>query len=245
MTGHNTQFGRLQRGLAPCLAIFFGVVAWFHTALPCWAALDDVVEESPSLPIIWSPSEAMNVTAAEVVNEGYYVLRLTSSAHNWVAGRAFFLPTGRDLTLGFSLEGHNTRGNVASVAKWVGLRMLRSYADPSRYTSYEAFTKDEHGRWHSTDIFRQGALDDAGTGRVPEQSAVPEDVADECLSPDGRSWSAFCEIEACEAVPSLNIFRIKTRVAYPSMVVAMRVPYLSRYLLQITRKVGDAHGDHH
>lgn len=179
----------------------------------------------------------MNVTTEEVVDDGYYVLRLTSSAHNWVAGRAFFLPTDRDLTLGFSLEGKDTRGNVASVAKWVGLRMLSSYADPTRYASYETFAKDAQGRWYSNDIFRQGTSGDAGTGRVPAQSAVPEDVADEYLSTDGRGWCAFREIEACEAVPTLNIFRVKTRVAYPSTTVAMRVPYLSSYLQQFVAKL--------
>lgn len=239
MAGYNSQFGRLQRSLAPRSVLFTGVVlfVWFSALLPGLAAVITAAPGIPSLPVMWSTGEAINIATEEVVNDGYYVLRLTSPAHNWVCGRAFFLPTGCEITLGLSLENQKSRGNVASVSKWVGLRMLQSYSDPIRYSSYETFAKDMLGKWHSTDIFRPGALGDAGSGRTPAQSAVPEDVADECLSPDGRSWYAFHELETCDAVPALNIFRVKTRVAYPSMMLSMRVPFLSSYLQQFVEKL--------
>lgn len=73
--------------------------------------------------------------------------------------------------------------------------------------------------------FKKGDQRFAGTEKTPEQSVIPKEVAEEFLSKDGTYWQAWREVDSAEAIENLNIFRIKQKFAYPTAIVAMRVPY--------------------
>jgi len=82
----------------------------------------------------------------------------------------------------------------------------------------------------SGDPFKLGEAKIAGTGKVPEQSVIPKEVAEQFLSEDGKYWQPWREIGSTEAVTTLNIFRMKQKYALPTVTVAMRVPYTYTYL---------------
>jgi len=166
----------------------------------------------------------------------YVIVTLASPAHNWFAGTFTDLPTDKDVTIGLSMAGNDTRGNAADVTKWVGLMPVMTYADPTQYETYEWFAKNKEGRWVSGDPFKQGEAKFAGTGKVPTQTVIPKDVAEQFLSKDGTYWQPWREVDTVEAVPGINIFRITQQYAYPTATVAMRVPFTYTYLCQfITR----------
>jgi len=179
------------------------------------------------LPIEIIPLDGFNLAVEDQINPHYVVVKLTSPAHNWFAGKIDQLATdGIATTIGLLMEGNDTAGNKADVSKWVGLMPLYSYADPNKYESYECFQKDDKGRWLSTDPFKDEKSIFAGTGKTPKQSAIPEKVAEQFLSKDGKSWEPWKEVDSAEAVKELNIFRIRQKFDLPTAVVAMRVPYL-------------------
>jgi len=82
----------------------------------------------------------------------------------------------------------------------------------------------------SGDPFKKGEAKFAGTGKVPEQSIIPNDLAEQFLSADGDYWQAWREIETVEVLTNANIFRIKYHFALSTATVAMRIPYTYSYL---------------
>lgn len=151
--------------------------------------------------------------------------------HNWFAGTLSNLPVDQDMTINFVLpvaklpkEAH------ASVIKWLDLVPVMTYADPTKYESYEWFTKDAEGRWVSGDMFKTDDARYAGTGKVPKQAVVPAEVAEQCLTDKGSRWFPWREIVSVKAYYEKNIFTITQRFSRPQATIAMRVPFTYTYL---------------
>ncbi len=191
--------------------------------------------EPPPIAII--AQDGFNLAVVDQLNPYYVIVQLASPAHNWFAGTFTNLPTDKEVTIGLSMAGNDTKGNAADVKKWQGLVPVMTYADPAKYETYEWFVKDAQGRWGSGDPLKQGEAKLAGTGKVPAQTALPQEVAEQFLSADGTYWSAWREVDKAEAVPGVNVFRITQRFALPSATVAMRVPYTYTYLQAFIEKL--------
>ncbi|MHB0936823.1 MAG: M14 family zinc carboxypeptidase [Armatimonadota bacterium] len=183
------------------------------------------------------------------------LLELSPAVHNWFAGTFTNLPVGQPVTFGFSMTGKDSRGNPADVSKWRGLVPVMTHADPARYESYEWFRKDIRGHWISGDPLKTEPERDAGTGPVPEQQALPAELAGGFLSADGGYWAPWREVDTTETLTGVNIFRITQTFNAPTATVAMRVPFTYSYLqallarLQARRfpgvtveKIGKTHG---
>ena len=99
------------------------------------------------------------------------------------------------------------------------------------------FRKDGSGRWVSGDPFKQGIEKYAGTGKVPKQSVIPEDIAEQFLSSDGKYWQAWRDVDNTQVIPTLHIFRIKQQFRYPTATIAMRVPYTYTYFISFINKL--------
>jgi len=188
-------------------------------------------------PIALIPQDGFNLEIVDQVTPHYVVVQLATPAHNWFAGTFTNLPTDKEVTIGLSMAGNDTRGNAADVTKWVGLMPVMTYADPTQYETYEWFQKDAQGRWVSGDPFKQGEEKFAGMGKTPEQSVIPKDIAEQFLSQEGTYWQAWREVDKAEAVPGINVFRVTQRFAYPTATVAMRVPYTYTYLQQFIARL--------
>ncbi|HOS44775.1 MAG TPA: hypothetical protein PK794_13885 [Armatimonadota bacterium] len=117
-------------------------------------------------PVAITPQDGFNLEVVDQVNSHYVIVKLASPAHSWFAGAFTHLPTDKDVPIGLSMAGNDTKGNAADVTKWVGLVPVMTYADPAQYETYEWFTKDGQGRWMSEDIFKQGEAKYAGTGKA-------------------------------------------------------------------------------
>lgn len=183
-------------------------------------------------PIAITPQDGFNLEVVDQIDPHYVIVKLASPAHNWFAGTFTNLPTDKEVTIGLSMEGNDTPGNKADVTKWLGLCPVMTYADPTKYETYEWFTKDTQGRWVSGDPFKKGDAKFAGTGKVPEQTVIPIEVAEQFLSPDGKYWQAWREVDKAEVFDKLNIFRITQRYTFHSATLAMRIPYTYTYLQQ-------------
>ena len=174
------------------------------------------------------------------VTPHYVIVQLASPAHNWFAGTFTNLPTDTEVTIGLSMAGNDTKGNAADVKKWMGLMPMMTYADPTQYETYEWFTKDKDGRWVSGDPFKQGEAKCAGAGKVPDQTVIPKEVAEQFLSQDGTYWQAWREVDKAEAVTGINVFRITQQFTLPTATIAMRVPFNYTYLQLLHEKIRNA-----
>lgn len=182
-------------------------------------------------PIEIVPSDGFNLKIEEQLPNNYVIVSLQTPVHNWFAATISNLPINQEVTIGLSMEGTDTKGNQGSVAKWAGtpgLIPVMTYADPTTYEAYEWYEKDAKGRWVSGDLFKTGNARFAGTGKVPEQTAIPKEAAEQFLSTDGY-WQPWREVDAAEAVVPLNIFRMKQKFAASTATVAMRVPFTYTY----------------
>ena len=208
------------------------------SCIPVRAAEADALAIDKELPAITMiPGDGMNLEIAEQISSHYVVVKVNQSVHNWFAGTFTNLPTNKKVTIGLSMEGMDTTGNKADVTKWKGLMPVMTYGDPTKYETYEWFQKDGDGRWVSGSPLRHGEAKFAGTGKVPEQTAIPIEVADQFLSDDGSYWSAWREIDTAEAVTTLNIYRIRQQFSLPNATIAMRVPYTYAFLGQLTERL--------
>ena len=205
--------------LTCCIVI--GLSLWFGAL-----AMGTPVE-CPS-PVI-APLDGGNLQL-EVLPADRFVVTLASPAHNWFAGCFTNLPTSRPVVIGLSLVGNDTTGNRADVSKWQGLRPVISYADPAAYESYEWFEKMPDGHWRSGDPLKTGLARDAGDGPVPVQQAIPAPLATQFLTPDGRYWLPWREVDGAEALPNLNSFRMTQTFDAPTATLAMRIPFTYTYL---------------
>jgi hypothetical protein len=191
-------------------------------------------------PITLTPVDSFNLQIDAQPGPAYLVTSLASPAQNWFAGSFAALPTDRKTTIGLSLKRKEGSAATAQVSKWQGLRPVMTYADPSRSECYECFAKDEQGRWRSLDPLKRGEERFAGTGKVPEQRAMPAALAEGFLSADGRGWTPWREVDAVEVLPALNIFRITQRFQAPSAAVAMRIPCPYSYQQAVISRLQDA-----
>jgi len=176
-------------------------------------------------PIQIIPGDGMNLQIIDQISSHYLVVEVNTPVHNWFACALTNLPIDKEVTIGFSMAGKDSSGNKGDVTKWRGLKPVMTYADPNRYETSEWFQRDERGHWISGDPFKQGEQKLAGTGKTPEQSVIPQEIAEEFLSKDRKYWQAWREIDDTEVVTSLNIFRIRQKFAYPTATVAMRIPF--------------------
>jgi len=191
------------------------------------ALVADPPPEAPPIAIV--PRDGFNLEVSEQITPTYAVVHVASQAHNWFAGTLAQLPTGVPVTLGLSMAGKGGTA-PADVGKWVGLRPVMTYSDPTRCDTYEWFTRDAQGRWVSSDPLKRGNAKYAGTGPVPFQTAIPEAFAAQFLSPDGAYWSPWREVDDTEVLTNINVFRMKQTFQAPTATVAMRVPYTYTYL---------------
>jgi len=188
-------------------------------------------------PITLIPGDGMNLKIVDHITPYFVVVKVDPPVHNWFAGTLTNLPTDKEVTIGLSMEGMDTSGNKANVSKWEGLRPVMTYADPMKYETYEWYQKDEHGNWISGDPLKQGDDKFAGTGKIPIQSVVPNEVAEQFLSPDGKYWQGWREIDGVEVVKELNIFRIKLKFTSSTATIAMRIPFTYTYLQQFIERL--------
>ena len=197
----------------------------------------------PSVPpaIDMAPSDGQNLTLVDRLAPNRILVEVAPTAHNWFAGTFINLPTDGPLTIGFSMTGRDTRGEKADVSKWQGLKPVTTYADPTRYESYEWFRKDAGGRWVSGDLFKAEGERYAGTGAVPEQHAVPAALAPAFLSEDGGYWAPWREVDATEVLSGVNIFRLTHAFTAPTATVAMRVPFTYTYLQAFLARLQTGH----
>lgn len=193
-------------------------------------------QEPPAIDII--PSDGANLTLVDQLAPNRLLMELSPSVHNWFAGTFTNLPLGQPVTFGFSMTGKDSRGSVADVSKWRGLQPEMTYADPTRYESYEWFRKDARGHWISGDLCKPEAERDAGTGTVPDQQAIPGGLAAEFLSADGSYWSPWREVDATEVLTGVNIFRVTQTFHAPTATVAMRIPFTYTYLQEFLARQG-------
>jgi len=176
--------------------------------------------------------EGANLTVVDQLTSHRLLVEVPPAAHNWFAGTFTGLPADGPVTIGFSMAGRDTPGNTADVAKWRGLLPVMTYADPARYESYEWFRRDKRGRWLSGDIFKDEQARFAGEGALPEQHAVPAELAAQFLSVEGDCWTPWREVDTTETLTGVNIFRLTHAFGAPSATVAMRVPFTYTYLRQ-------------
>ncbi|MHB9023741.1 MAG: M14 family zinc carboxypeptidase [Armatimonadota bacterium] len=181
-------------------------------------------------PITLVPADSFNLQVDAQTGAAYLITSLATPAQNWFAGSFSNLPTDRKTTIGLNLTGKGASSATAQVGKWQGLHPVMTYAEPSRLESFDCFYKDTQGRWISLDPLKRGAERVAGTGIVPEQLAMPAVLAEAFLSPDGRQWTPWREVDAIEVLPALNVFRMTQRFLAPSATVAMRIPFTDTYL---------------
>ncbi len=189
------------------------------------------------LPIAIIPQDGFNLHIEEQLDPYNVIVKLASPAHNWFAGTFTNLPNDKEVTIGLSMEGNATKGNQGNVKKWEGLHPVFTYANPTKYESYEWFQKDTQGRWVSGDPFRRGEAKFAGTGKVPDQQVIPKELAEQFLSDDGKYWQAWREVDEAVAVANLNIFRCTQKFALPEATIAMRVPFTYTYLQQFVTRL--------
>ena len=149
--------------------------------------------------------------------------------HGWFAGTFEHLPVDTDVTLRICMAGNDIGGNIADCRKWVGLRPVMTYADPTQYESYQWFRRDAQGRWVSGDPCRRGASKFAGAGRTPKQKVIPEHLAEEFLSADGTTWSPWRELGEGRADTQARIFTVRERFARSTATIAMHFPYTVAY----------------
>lgn len=198
------------------------------TTTLCARLLVYAADEPQPIEII--PSDGFNLVVDDQIDAHYVIVKLATPTHNWFAGTFVNLPTDKEITIGLSMQDNNGGINAGNVGKWVGLKPVFTYADPTQYQAYECFIKDAQGRWVSDDLAKMGQDKFAGTGKVPAQTAIPREVAEQFLSADGKSWQPWREVDNAEAVVNLNIFRIKQKFSFATATVAMRVPYTYTYL---------------
>jgi len=179
--------------------------------------------------------DGFNLIVEEQLTPHYVIVKMDPPIHNWFAGTVTKLPTDQEVTIGISLAEMGGKNYQADVSKWVDLHPVMTYADPTKYETYEWFRRDEQGRWASGDPFKQGEAKYAGTGKLPKQTVIPADLAEKFLSPDGTYWSPWRDIELTEALTGANVFRIKQHFAASTATIAMRIPYT--YWQQLVQQI--------
>ena len=145
------------------------------------------------------------------------------------------------MTLGLPIDNSSAEGQRINLDNRAGLKPALTYADPTTVDAYEWFARDAQGRWVSGAPWKTGDARYAGAGKVPEQTLMPEPLAEQFLSADGHYWQPWREVDSTEALSNLNIFRIHQRFAQPTATVAMRVPFTYSYSQSLLQKLRDAH----
>ena len=188
-----------------------------------------------------SRTDGGNLKLVEQISPHYFTVNVAYPVHNWFAGQFTHLPTDSEVTLGLPIDNSSPESERINLANWDGLKPTLTYADPTTYDAYAWFAQDEQGRWVSGDPWKTGDARYAGTGKVPQQTLMPAQLAEQFLSADGHYWQPWREVDATEAVSSLKIFRIHQRFAQPTATVAMRVPFTYTYYQSLLQKLRDAH----
>lgn len=188
--------------------------------------------------VISESNDSFNINIGERIDAHRLIMEFTNPCHNFWAMRLSHLPTDVPMQIGFNMDSNDTR-NKADVKKWIGLRPMLTYSDPNRYESYEWYLKDTTGRWVSGDIFKDLKTRYAGTGKVPTQKAVPDELSEECLSIDGKVWVPWHDIDAT-VEPNLNIMRYSYLFRQSTASVAMRIPFTSTYQTQVIDRLRTA-----
>jgi hypothetical protein len=207
-------------------------------AWPSRAQQKSLEPEPPAITTI--PSDGLNMIVVEQINPYYVITTLDPPVFDWFAGTFTNLPTDKEVTIGLNMAGMDSLRNNADVSKWVGLKPVYTYADPTQYEAYEWFQKDAEGRWISGDPFKTGDAKYAGFGKVPIQHIIPDDLAEEFLSRDGKYWQPWHDVNETEVITNINIFRIKQKFHHKTATVAMRVPYAYTYLQSLIQHLGMA-----
>jgi len=117
------------------------ITAGGWTALPTFAQAGAPPTTPP--PITTIPSDGFNMKVVEQPTPYYVITTLDPPVFNWFAGTFTNLPTDKEVTIGLNMNGMDQFSGNADVSKWVGLKPVMTFADPTRYETYEWFKKDE------------------------------------------------------------------------------------------------------
>ena len=174
--------------------------------LVCLIALPAGADTPAGITLV--PQDGGNFTLTELISPTYAVLAVSPPTHGWFAGTFTHLPTTAPVTLGFPMDGNDDPKTPGDVSKWVGLRPVMTYADPTQYASYVSYHQDDAGQWLSDDPFCPATERSAGIAAVPQQTVMPATDAAAFLSADGNTWSPWREIDQAQTLPKVNVFRM-------------------------------------
>ena len=112
---------------------------------------DEIPSSAQATQPVAVPTDGANLVIIDALSPDNLVIKLDPPTHNLFFGNFVHLSTAGPTTFNLSMDGNDTERDVADTAKWVGLKPLFAYSDPTAYSSYEWFAKDASGRWVSGD----------------------------------------------------------------------------------------------
>ena len=181
-----------------------------------------------------------NLVVDEQLSDSEYSLKLVRPTHNWFSGLFEGIDTTKEIIFSLSMNGNSVEGTVADVAKWDGLRPVYTYGKYRDYNTYIYYTKNFDGYWISSDYFLADENKFAGNGKIPIQSIIPSELAEEFLSEDGNYWSAWQEITDCYINTASNTFFMTKQFNLPNIAIAIKYPYNYDYQFEYMAKLKDS-----
>ena len=194
--------------------------------------------QNPELKVV--DTAGCNLAINEKISDSEYSLVSTSKAPNWFSCAFTNIDISKELTFSLCMNDNNAVGAAGDVSKWEGLWPVYTYGEYLNYNTYIYYTKNTDGYWVSSDTFLIGDAKLAGTGKTPEQTVIPAELAEEFLSEDGKYWSAWAEIEDTSAYTAFNTFFMTKQFNYPNVSIAMKYPYCYDYELEYMTKLEKA-----
>ncbi len=175
--------------------------------------------------IAMRPTECGNLRILARHGRGAVDVAPATPNHRWFMGTFTGLPVGVPVTIRLCMAGNDRGGNIADCRKWVGLRPLLTYADPTGIDTYRWYRRT-HGRWISGDL-----LDpvDAGAALLPAQAVLLPETALAGLSADGTIWQPWQEIDGGEADVVARTFTLRFTPAHATATLALHVPFTPAY----------------
>ena len=159
--------------------------------------------------------------------------------NDWWAGNFTSLPTDKPATITIPTTTRSEKRPVV-MKNWQGLVPVMTYADPNKYESYECYSKDDTGRWVSDDLFKKGDERYAGNDKLPIQNVMPEKLAAQFLSKDGKRWEPWREVDKAEVSADNSTFVVTQQFDAANASVAMRVPYTYTYEEELLKRLAAA-----
>lgn len=183
-------------------------------------------------PVKLIPQESFNLHIVDQTSRHRLCVRTSSPTQNdWFAGSFTGLSSQRETVVQIQSLNTPTQQKIIPVL---------SYADPTRYESYCWYTKNDHGEWTSSDIFKSSKERVAGNGTLPQQNILPGNIAKQFMSQDNRYWCPWHFIDTTTMNSDGNLQIIK-RFAKPTATIASQIPYTYTYAQTFLKKLSAAH----